>query len=101
MKAAIVLPFIIISHCSYTYQPHRASDINKGKEIFESKCAKCHGADGTKGKWGAKNLQISKVSDSEMKAIITNGKRMMPAWGKHLTDDELLSVMNYVRTLRK
>jgi cytochrome c6 len=101
MKAAIVLLFVIIFHCSYTHLPGTMSDSNKGKEIFESKCAKCHGAYGTKGKWGAKNLQLSRISDSDMKAIIINGKRIMPAWGKRLTEDELLSVMDYVRTLRK
>jgi cytochrome c6 len=101
MKAAIILSFIITLQCSFTYLPGIVTDSNKGKEIFESKCAKCHGADGTKGKWGAKNLMVSKLSDSDMKAIIISGKRIMPAWGKRLTEDEMLSVIDYVKTLRK
>jgi cytochrome c6 len=101
MKAAIILSVIIIFQCSYTNLSGIVTDSNKGKEIFESKCVKCHGADGTKGKWGAKNLQVSKLSDSDMKTIITNGKRIMPAWGQRLSDDEMLFVIDYVKTLRK
>jgi cytochrome c6 len=101
MKSVTVLSFVIISLCSFTNFQERKADVNKGRELFESKCAKCHGADGTKGKWGAKNLQISTLSDSDMRTIITNGKRIMPAWGKHLTDDEMVSVIDYVKTLRK
>jgi cytochrome c6 len=101
MKSITVLSFVIISLCSFTNLPGRKADISNGREIFESKCAKCHGSDGTKGKWGAKNLQVSKLLDSDMKTIITNGKRIMPAWGKRLTEDEILSVIDYVKTLRR
>lgn len=101
MKQLTGLSFAIILLCSFTQFSTRQADINKGREVFESKCAKCHGTDGTKGKWGAKNLQLSRLADFDMKIIITNGKRIMPAWGKRLTDDEMLSVIGYVKTLRK
>ena len=101
MKRVTGLAAAIILFSSFTNFSARQADDNKGKVVFESKCAKCHGADGTKGKWGAKNLRVSKLEDSDMRAIITNGKRIMPAWGSRLTDDEMLSVIDYVKTLRK
>ena len=101
MKAVTGLAVAIILLCSFTRFSAWQADVNKGKVVFESKCAKCHGADGTKGKWGARNLQVSRLGDSDMRGIITNGKRIMPAWGKRLTDDEMLSVIDYVKTLRK
>ena len=101
MKRITGLAVAIIILSSFVNFSTRQADINKGREVFESKCAKCHGADGTKGKWGAKNLQVSRLGNNEMRTIITNGKRIMPAWGKRLTEDEVLSVIGYVKTLRQ
>ena len=99
MKALAAIIIIMLS--SFSNFSVRQTDINKGKEVFESKCAKYHGTDGTKGKWGAKNLQISRLADAAMKTMIENGKRIMPAWGKRLTNEEIQSVMDYIKTLRR
>jgi len=101
MKRITGLAFAIILFSSFSNFSARQADIYKGKKVFESKCAKCHGTDGTKGKWGAKNLQVSRLGDPEMRTIITKGKRIMPAWGQRLTDDEMISVMDYIKTLRR
>lgn len=71
-----------------------------GKAIFEDKCARCHGNDGTKGLLGAKNLKISQLPDAELLRVVTNGRRIMPAWGKRLSGQELQLVVNYVKQLR-
>jgi mono/diheme cytochrome c family protein len=71
------------------------------KALFEKKCATCHGNDGTKGRFGAKNLQISKLNDDELFTTINTGKGIMPKWGKKLTQTQILSVIEYVKTLRK
>lgn len=73
---------------------------NNGREIFERNCSRCHGTDGTKGKWGAKNLTLSKLSDDELSAIITNGKGRMPAWGNILKNDEIERLKDYIKTMR-
>jgi mono/diheme cytochrome c family protein len=72
-----------------------------GKALFETKCAKCHGNDGTKGRWGAKNLKISKLNDDELLKIISTGKGFMPNWSKKLAPAQILSVAAYIKTLRK
>lgn len=71
-----------------------------GKEIFTANCTRCHGPDGTKGKWGAKNLAASLLSDPELIRIIANGKRIMPAWKEVLTYEEIRAVREYIKTLR-
>jgi mono/diheme cytochrome c family protein len=72
-----------------------------GKAIFDDKCAKCHGEDGTRGKWGAKNLQKSRLADEDLMKIVLEGKNFMPSWKKRLSGLELKQVTDYVRTLRK
>lgn len=72
-----------------------------GKAIFDDKCAKCHGEDGTKGKWGAKNLQKSRLAEEELIKIVSEGKNIMPAWKKRLSPVELKQVTEYVRALRR
>ena len=74
-------------------------DTTSGKKIFETNCVRCHGNDGTKGKWGAKNLKKTSLSDSELQRIISNGKRVMPAWKNELSDREIESVKEYIKIL--
>lgn len=74
---------------------------SSGKQIFEDKCARCHGSDGTKGKWGAKNLQKSRLEEAELTRIVSKGKNFMPSWEKRLSKEEMNSVLGYVKGLRK
>ena len=72
-----------------------------GKALFENKCAKCHGTDGAKGRWGAKNLQISQLNNDELFKTISTGRGIMPNWGKKLSALQIRSVIEYIKTLRK
>jgi len=74
-------------------------------DVFKSKCAMCHGPDG-KGKMaGTKDLgsaEVQKASDADLTATITNGKPpKMPAYKGKLTDDQIKSLVAYVRTFKK
>jgi mono/diheme cytochrome c family protein len=81
--------------------PGQKTSLPDGRTIFEGKCARCHGYDGTKGLLGAKNLQISHLPDAELLRVVTNGRKIMPAWGKRLSGQELQLVVNYVKQLRR
>ena len=72
-----------------------------GKTIFEHKCQRCHGSDGTKGLFGAKNLQISRLENTELISVISKGKRGMPRWERKLSSIEIESVAAYIKSLRK
>ena len=73
-------------------------------DLYKSKCAMCHGADG-KGKMaGTKDLaspEVQKSSDAELNAIITKGKApKMPAYDGKLTPDQIKSLVTYIRSLK-
>ena len=77
--------------------------------IYKTKCAMCHGPDGTAKtpmaqKLGIKPFQsaeIQKQSDAELKQAIAQGKNKMPAFGKSLTDEQITGLLKYVRELGK
>jgi len=88
----------------------RAS-IQKGKEIYEKKCALCHGVKGD-GKGPASaglnpkptNFREShgeKMTDEEHFWKITTGRGPMPSYEKDLTADERWHVVNYIDTFMK
>ena len=74
-------------------------------DLFKSKCAICHGADG-KGKMAAtKDLgsaDVQKASDAELTAAIAKGKppKMPPQEGK-LTAEQIKSLVAYIRSFKK
>ncbi len=75
--------------------------------LFKSKCAGCHGADGTGSamgkKWGAHDFtsaDVQKMSDAELADIITNGRNKMPKYGS-LKPEEIKGLVAYIRTLKK
>lgn len=72
-----------------------------GRQLFEKRCALCHGKDGAKGAFGAFNLQASKLSPGEVASIIANGRGRMPAWSTKLSADEIRTIAAYVQFLRK
>ena len=79
-----------------------------GAALYKSKCAMCHGADGSgstsMGKsMGLKPLgspDVQKMSDADLTALITNGKGKMPAYKGKLTDAQISDVVAYIRTLK-
>lgn len=87
------------------------ASIQKGKEIYEKKCALCHGARGDgKGPASAglsprptnfKDSHGEKMSDGEHFWKITTGKGGMPSFEKDLTEEERWHVINYVNTFMK
>jgi mono/diheme cytochrome c family protein len=74
---------------------------------FKSKCAACHGADGsgsaTGKKMGAHDFtaaEVQKMSDAELTDVITNGKNKMPKYGS-MKPEEIKGLVAYIRTLKK
>ncbi|WP_419698303.1 c-type cytochrome [Mucilaginibacter sp. NFX135] len=96
-----LIPLITIAILVYHYAAYAQNPPLTGKALFEKKCATCHGNDGTRGRWGAKNLQISKLDNNELFNTINNGRGIMPNWGKKLSISQISSVIEYIKTLRK
>ena len=95
--------------------PIVASDqvIAKGKDIFKSKCQKCHGPAGkgdgpdADAKHKPGNLsdsgRASRNPDGVMFYKIWNGRKnpKMPAFKSEITRDDIWTVIQYAKTLRK
>jgi cbb3-type cytochrome c oxidase subunit III len=79
-----------------------------GGDLFKQKCSMCHGADG-KGYAALKTPDFtdSKVqaslTDEEITKIIKNGKpgTAMPPFKDSLSDDQIKSLVTYLRSLKK
>jgi mono/diheme cytochrome c family protein len=73
-----------------------------GPALYKTKCAACHGADGSTNKTGdLASADAQKLTDDELSAIISAGKGKMPAYGKSLKADQIKSLVDYIRTLKK
>ncbi len=77
--------------------------------LFKSKCAACHGADGTGSTPVGKSMKIrdfhspdvQKQSDADLTQIITAGKGAMPSYKGKLTDAQIKDLVGYIRSLAK
>jgi mono/diheme cytochrome c family protein len=76
--------------------------------LYKSKCQVCHGADG-KGdtpvgqKLGTKDFhspEVAKMSDQELFDVTKKGKNKMPGYDGKLTDDQIKSLVKYIRQLK-
>lgn len=72
-----------------------------GMAVFRQKCVTCHGADGTLGLNGAKNLGESTLTLEERINIITHGKKLMTPFGTVLSEEEIRAVAEYTQTFKK
>jgi cytochrome c6 len=72
-------------------------------DIYKSKCAMCHGADGKKAAGhDLSSADVQKESDADLTAVITNGKApKMPKYGDKLKPEEIKGLVAYIRTLKK
>jgi mono/diheme cytochrome c family protein len=80
-----------------------------GAAIFKSKCAMCHGPDGSgKTAMGEKlnirdlcSAEVQKQTDAELSQIVTKGKNKMPPYDGKLTKEQIDQLVAYVRDLGK
>ena len=87
------------------------ASIQKGKEIYDKKCALCHGVEGDgKGLAGGglnpkptnfKESHGEGMTDGEHFWKIATGRGPMPSYEKELTAEERWHVINYIHTFSK
>ena len=86
-----------------------AAFAQSGADLYKSKCAMCHGADGAGDTPAGKSTkarpfsdpEVLKMSDDDLIAVTTNGKAKMPAYKGKLTDAQIKDVVAYIHTLQK
>lgn len=78
-----------------------ASDVFNGKEVFMRHCVACHGSSGEGSMPGLPNFKEGKTlfkNDSELMAIIRDGRGIMPSFNGLIKDDDIRDVAAYLRT---
>jgi mono/diheme cytochrome c family protein len=76
-----------------------------GKALYESKCALCHGANGVAKATakGSANLNDpawqKKTTDEAIVEVTLKGKNKMPKYEGKLTNEEVQSIVSYIRSL--
>lgn len=96
--AGILTTLLLLSFATIEQKPPTAKT---GQELYQKHCKQCHGKDGTRGLFGAKNLRTSQLDDDALYVTISKGRKIMPAWEKKMDTAELALVIAYVKTLRK
>ena len=96
----------------------RAADIAKGKSIFTSYCASCHGPTGKGDGPAAAGLNpkprdlsntkvMEKLTDKYLADVISKGgpalgkSALMPAWGGTLKSTDIKNIIAFIRSLSK
>jgi mono/diheme cytochrome c family protein len=82
---------------------------DSGADLFKTKCAACHGADGKGETAMGKRLAIKdlgsadvqKQSDADLTTAIAKGKGKMPGYEGKLSADQIQDLVKYVRSLKK
>jgi cytochrome c6 len=78
-----------------------AGDPFVGAQIYNERCALCHGANGKAVIAGTPDFLYTNLlskPDYELKTFIKAGKGIMPAFQGVLKDQEILDVISYIRT---
>jgi cytochrome c6 len=84
-----------------------ASAADAGAALYKSKCASCHGADGSGNTTVGKSLKVrdlraadvQKLTDAELAKVTSDGKGKMPAYGKKLSADQIKSLVATIRLM--
>ena len=79
-----------------------AGDPTKGRGIYASRCAGCHGVNGLPSMAAIPNFTMGQglmKPDQEIMGFIKKGKSVMPGFEGVLTDEEILDVIAHIRTL--
>jgi len=86
-----------------------ATRADEGADVYKSKCAMCHAADGSGNSPTGKAMkvpdlrsdEVQKKTDAQLIEATTNGKGKMTPFKGKLTDAQIKDVVKYVRELAK
>lgn len=105
---ALVVPGIfLLSSLSIAGQP--PADATAGEATYKSKCAMCHGPDGSGDTMMGKKMklkdlrspEVQKQTDGEIATVIAKGKSPMMAYEKQLDKAKIDDLVAFLRELAK
>lgn len=99
-KKRIFLAALVLLSAGASY----GADTFKGRQLYATNCAVCHGIDGKSVMPGAPNFDRGSNNllrpDFTLLASIRAGKNAMPAFQGVLADRDIMDVIAFMRTLR-
>lgn len=101
MKTFVAIAILVLGAPSFAVAADAAP-------LYRLKCQVCHGVDGKGNTPAGKKIgtrdfhspEVAKMSDAELITIVKNGKAKMPKYDKKLTDDQIKSLVKYIRSLK-
>lgn len=79
-----------------------AAQSTAGQRVFETRCALCHGGDGTGGEMGPPILtRLPRLADADLTALIRDGRPARGMPGQALGDAELAALLPYLRSIQR
>ena len=93
MKKTIVM-MMAAAFFGLTAQSALASDID-GAKLFNGKCKMCHKIDGKKMGPGLKQMTTDAAA---LKTTITDGRKMMPTYGKKLSGEQIDALVAFIQS---
>ena len=89
------------SNASDSTENKEAKPAMSGKEVYAMYCVACHGANGKMAFSGATDLSASTLDLDTRILQITNGKGVMNAFKKIISEEEIKNVAVYIEELRE
>jgi cytochrome c6 len=100
----IGLTFFVVSIAQASPAPDGAAD----SATFRTKCAMCHGPDGSGSEVGKsmhvpdlRSPIVQKMPNAQLAQIISDGKGGMPPFKNSLSEDQIHSLVSYIRSLHQ
>jgi len=102
IKPVLLLSFLLLlTLIAYGEKESQLIKVTEPKQLYQTYCALCHGADGTLGLNNATDLSISELNLEERIEIIETGKGMMMAYKSMLSKKQIKAIAKYSLTLKK
>jgi mono/diheme cytochrome c family protein len=85
------------------------SQADPGSDTFKARCSACHGHKGAADTMLGKNLnlrplsslEVQEQSDDQLFAIISRGRKKMPAFDRKLSPDQIRDLVKHIRSFKK
>jgi mono/diheme cytochrome c family protein len=89
-----------------TLRANAAQDSAATAATFRTKCAMCHGQDGSGSEVGKtmnvpdlRSPEVQKLQDAALVQVISDGKGGMPSFKNSLTAEQIQALVKHIRTL--
>ena len=77
-------------------------DVEAGRKVFESRCARCHGGDGNGGEMGPPiTLRLTSRNDEQLAAFIHEGVPLRGMPPQDVAGAELTDLVRFLRTIQR